>query len=186
MELFGEFKFNEESTFYEFIVTRVINWKAGDEVFRITGDHIEENINENVESLTVSFLMMSRFPRGIGRFFPNLRNLSIEGCGLKSINKNDLIGLENLQQLALDGNEITTLPEDLFQETPLLEKISLSDNKIKFELIDACVLDSLKYLKLVNFIGNVNIDKLYTTEEDDQSEVYETVEHFYHSEGYWA
>ena len=173
MELFGDFQFNEESTFYEFIVKRVINWKAGDEVFRVIGEHIEDNDNKNVESLTISFLMMNRFPRGIGRFFPNLRNLSIEGCGMKSINKFDFIGLGNLQQLALDGNNLTTLPEDLFKETPLLERISLSDNKIKFELIDACVLDSLNNLSFVNFIGNVNIDEIYTN-DDHQLEVYET------------
>lgn len=182
MELFGNFCYDEESTFYNFNVTRVVNWKAADEVLRIVGEHLEENFNENVESVTFSSLRMNRFPRGIGGFFPNLKVLTIINCGIKRITKNDLMGLGNLQELVMDGNEITTLPSGLFDEIPAIDTISLSDNKIKVELIDAYILDSLHNLNFINFNGNINIDGIYTNNEDYQQEVHEYF--YYHPEGY--
>lgn len=82
----------------------------------------------------------------------------------------------------MDGNEITTLPQGLFDKMSSIEAISLSNNKIKIELIDAYLLDSLDTLDFINLNGNVNIDGVYTNDEEYQQEVHRYF--YYHSEDY--
>lgn len=77
MELFGEFIIDEEQL-YKFDVKRVVNWKAGSEVFGVVGEHLEDITNQDVESVTFSSMNVHRFPRGIGGFFPNLKVLTID------------------------------------------------------------------------------------------------------------
>lgn len=194
MELFGSFKFDERSKVYKFMVTRLVNWKTADNiVLRVIGDHLEDYTNDEVEAISFTDMQIDRFPRHIHRFFPNLKVVTMNSCGLRSITKLDLMGLKNLRQLTMNGNNIISLPGNLFDETPKIETLSFYGNKIEF--IDSNIFNSLRGLKYANFKMNVSIDACYKSEgngitlrdlmtivrEKCQPEVYDTIKnYFYH------
>lgn len=93
--------------------------------------------------------------------YPLLEALSLSNCGLRSILKEDLRGLTHLKVLWLNDNELEYLPGDLFEEARKLEYVSFEKNKIRY--IDEELLEPLVDLKLINFFGNVAIDKVYNS-----------------------
>ncbi|KAJ8916973.1 hypothetical protein NQ315_008373 [Exocentrus adspersus] len=61
-----------------------------------------------------------------------IRELYIRSCGLTSISPAAFGGLENyLEILDLSGNNISLLPQDVFQRFDLLRTLSLRDNRIE-------------------------------------------------------
>lgn len=73
---------------------------------------------------------LDQFPRGIEEYFPNLKGIDLEGCGLTSISSDDLMPFEELQQISLDENKIENLPHNLFENNPKLIRIDLEGNPI--------------------------------------------------------
>lgn len=108
----------------------------------------------------------SGFPRDLAMIFPNIDHIAING-GLQQISKDDLAGYENLKFLDLQGCEIKTVPNDLFVNTPKLEVVYFSYNRIA--IIGQDLLDPLQNLKYIDFRGNVNIDEVY--DEDKGTEL---------------
>lgn len=161
MELFGEFKYEEKHDIYKCNITRVISWKVDEKVLRTVGDHQKDKTNDNLSAISFNNIRIDHFPRRLEMFFPNLRTLTINSCGLQSIRKFDLIGLENLKQLTLNGNEISALPDNLFEATPNIETLSFYSNRIRF--IGMNIFNPLSKLKYANFKMNVNIDVCFKT-----------------------
>lgn len=156
MELFGNFTINEKSRIYKFNVSRVITWKLDFSVVRVVGEHLGFRSNEDVEAITFNNFEIPQFPQNIGKFFPNLKVLIINSCNLTNISKHDLMGLKQLKQLNLNGNFLTSLPNNLFENTPAIEAISMYGNRIEF--IGRNVFDSLHKLSYVNLKMNLTID----------------------------
>ena len=105
---------------------------------------------------TVNFI-----PSGFNIFFPNIILFSIYNHGLKFICRKDLSQFKNLETLNLSGNELTTLPDDLFEDTPKLNNISFYNNKIEFmssKLFQPIINNNFVY---VNFQNNTKINALY-------------------------
>lgn len=161
MELFGSFNFEEKNQIYKFIVLKVDNLKAGDGILGVVGDHIRDKTNKDVDAVSICNISLNHFPRLIGQFFPNLKILTVNSCGIKRITRFNFTGLANLEQLMMNGNKITTLPDGLFEDTPALEAVSFYGNKVKF--IHSNIFNSLSYLKYANFKMNINIDACYKT-----------------------
>lgn len=159
MELFGDYKYEEKQNIYKYNVNRVISWKFDKKVMRVAGEHADDRTNDDVKAISFFDIKIDRFPRGIEAFFPNLKALTINSCGLKHIRKADLKGMTKLKQLTLNGNDISVLPEDLFDESPQINTISFYGNKIKF--IGPDIFDSIPNLKYANFKMNANIDVCY-------------------------
>lgn len=191
MELFGNFKFEEKIKVYKFIVTRIVNWKGENEVVRVIGDHFEDFTNEDIEAVSFTDMKIDRFPRSLNHFFPNLKVLTMNSCGIKSISKLDLVGLKNLRQLTMNGNGIVSIPGNLFEGTPKVETLSFYGNKIKF--IDSNIFHALRGLKYANFKMNANIDACFKIEGNGitlkdlktivkdkcQPEPYDTIENYF-------
>ena len=76
------------------------------------------------------------FPKDLPLFFPNLKELSIVNCKLKSITKDDLEGFDKLVRLDLSNNCLTYLPDDLFKHVPQLKVVSLRNNNIKLKFLE--------------------------------------------------
>lgn len=85
----------------------------------------------NIAEIKLRDQNVNRFPRGFGSFFPRLKRLNIIHCGLSTISRDDLIGLEELEHLAIIFNPLTSLPSDLFIGMTQLKSISFKDNKVK-------------------------------------------------------
>lgn len=166
MELIGEFvELNNKP--YKFNVKQVVNWKSYDGIVRTSGDHVQGKTNKDVETITFANLALGRFPKLLNCFFPNLKVVSVNSCGLKSITKDDLKGLTKLTQLILTGNRITSLPDDLFNFTPNVEVVSFYGNRIRF--IGDKIFDQLKHLQYANFKLNSNIDACFKEGENGVS-----------------
>lgn len=122
------------------------------------GRHLPDLSDGDVIGIALANCKFSGFPRELPTLFPKLDHVAING-GLREITKDDLRGFLNLKFLDLQGCEITSLPDDLFENTPNLEVIYLSYNKLSF--IGEKLLEPLKSLKYIDFRGNLSINEVY-------------------------
>lgn len=96
-------------------------------------------------------------PEGMGDFFPQLSGFEIAYTKINSLKKADLAQFPKLKELWIYGNEVHTLPANLFEGTRGLHFIDFSGNKIV--RIGKGILRPLELLDKVNFESNVCIDK---------------------------
>jgi Leucine rich repeat len=99
--------------------TAVINSQgtrvSGERNELITGLWIAENKN-------VAFL-----PENVNEVFPNLVGYNADNCGVKTINKNNFVGLKKLKNLQLNNNPIEKIPNDAFEDLVSLEYFHFSE-----------------------------------------------------------
>ncbi|KAG5666401.1 hypothetical protein PVAND_014430 [Polypedilum vanderplanki] len=128
----------------------------------LDGRHLVPHTNFDVTGISFLSCRLTKIPKNLLlKSFSLLQALAVSNCGLREIKREDLIGLHDLRVLWLNDNEIEFLPGDLFIDMKKLEYVSFEKNKIRF--IDAELLDPLPNLKLINFYGNVAIDKVYNS-----------------------
>lgn len=97
--------------------------------------HAVNRNNQSVRGLKFENTIVHYMPRNLAKIFPNLIYLEIKNCELQEISAEDLAGLKLLQDLSLEGNNITTLPEDIFKNMKQLKEVGLSKNLIqKFDV----------------------------------------------------
>lgn len=146
-----------DSIIYKCQVTAVTRLASNGRVLKITGDHLADLSNFDVHTLSIFDHQLEHFPRYLCRFFPNLKYISVVGCGLKSITATDLVGCEGIERLMLNGNKITKLTANTFSTfAPNLESISFFNNSIQF--VDEKAFAELPRLKYVNLKMNPGID----------------------------
>lgn len=97
----------------------------------IKGAHLPGKTNSDVQAIIFMSKTAHFVPKGLNEFFPNLIAMKIVDCGLKSISREDLEGLENLSMMFLNNNELMSLPNDLFAKMPKLQMISMRANKLE-------------------------------------------------------
>lgn len=97
----------------------------------VTGLHNFERNNFDVESLDVSNQNLTRFPRNVGRFFPNLKLLRLFNASLTMISANDLQPFPNLLIFFVSRNNWMMFDDDLFKFTPKIWEIYFDDCSIR-------------------------------------------------------
>jgi Leucine-rich repeat (LRR) protein len=122
----------------------------------ISGTHEAGKNNDNVEGLWVIYNQIHYFPRGLNKFFKNLKAIRIYYSGLKAIHQSDLKDFPKLVYLSLDSNNLEILEENLFEFNPNLEEISLHFNQISH--IDSKVFEKLTKLTTLWLSLNTCID----------------------------
>jgi Leucine-rich repeat (LRR) protein len=70
------------------------------------------------------------FPRELHNIFPRLKAIDITDCGLKELIREDFVGLENIEGLYIQSNQIAALPDDLFENMNKLTRVSFWNNKL--------------------------------------------------------
>ena len=134
--------------------------EPGTKIAIFEGIHEIGKTNIDVEALTINDTQIEYFPRRLSTTFPILINVQVDNCGLKEIARKDFEGLGHLIVLQLTGNELKSLPNDLFVETPKLQWIFFNNNKIKG--LSSKIFDPLikKNFYLFNLSGNpsINVD----------------------------
>lgn len=113
---------------------------------------------------------LTRVPRGLLDFFPNIVELSIHYCGINSLSGNELTEYPNLQSWTLHGTEVEKIPGNFFKSTPEMAFIGFQNNKIKF--VGENLLNNLKNLQKANFQENLCINKF----ANNKSEMEELIE----------
>jgi Leucine-rich repeat (LRR) protein len=74
--------------------------------------------------------------------------LRLYKCGLKTITREDLAGLNNLERLRIDHNNLRSIPSDLFADLKNLTRIGITENNLEFissKLLDPIAGNDLKY-----------------------------------------
>ena len=87
----------------------------------------------------------------------NLEDLYLGGNNLTSVPLNTFMKLTKLKLLSLSRNQIEELPNGLFKNNVNLEEIYLGNNRLKF--IGSTLFDRLTKLNDTQFRGNVCINK---------------------------
>jgi BTB/POZ domain len=129
------------------------------------GQHKPNKNNDDVMKLMFEDTVVHYLPKHLHERFPNLEELSVRNCGLKEINLKDLLKLHFLGTLRLNGNDLETLPIDLFTHTINLKKISFGFNKL--ERVSSMLFDSIPdgQWEYVSFRGNKGMDVFYSPGE---------------------
>lgn len=94
----------------------------------------------------------STFPKGLHKYFPDLRHFTMDNCALTSISSADLAPWPKLYYFSVARNNIKTLDGDLFQNSPSLTIIKFEDNLI--ETVGINLLSGLPKLRKANFSRN--------------------------------
>ena len=105
--------------------------------------------NLNIKRLVIQNQEVHYFPKLIPLFFPNLEELSIVNCNLKTVKSEDLEGFDKLVTLNLSNNCLNHLPDDLFKHVPQLQRVSFQNNKINLKLFEP-----LKNIQSFDLKGN--------------------------------
>ena len=129
------------------------------------GRHRHGCSHKNVKTLWFHNGVVKFWPYNLDVTFPGLKTLKIIGCGLKTVTKNDLKGLPNLELLDLSGNKLNILPNDLFEDKTKLRQVNFSNNLL--DRLSLQVLIPLKgILKEADFRGNPAINVRYIHENN--------------------
>jgi BTB/POZ domain len=97
------------------------------------GNHEAGRADQDVEVLYIQSNPNFHFiPRGIGRIFPNVIGIWIYDTGLREIQADDLLGLDNLEKIWLCiNNQLTSLPLNLFMHTRQLKDLYIEEHHLK-------------------------------------------------------
>lgn len=99
---------------YNCEVTSIAKTSADAGIKIFYGKHLTARTNDDVKWFYVVGKPLCVFPRNLHKVFPNLQCLTVIGCDIEKISREDLVGLENLEFLILSNNKLTSLPDDLF------------------------------------------------------------------------
>lgn len=124
----------------------------------VSGSHIPRRTNANVIIVSIDEQTAHYLPENLAQFFPNLMYLKINKSGLKEITKNELKDFAKLRNIAVRGNDVESLPGDLFEYNLQLTNIDFPTNKIKH--IGRDIFKSLTSLESVNFLRNECISQV--------------------------
>lgn len=126
----------------------------------IHGEHQPGKSNEDVTHLRIVSKPVKIFPRNLISFFPNLLEVTIIDCGLETISRQDLVGLENLECLNIIVNQIKSLPDDLFADMRNLREIYFSSNSVEY--ISSRIFEPIEHtLEEIEFLITPKIDNRY-------------------------
>lgn len=92
-------------------------------------------------------------PTGFEDFFSDLEGLHIHKAKLRALSSENLQQFPNLKVAYFNGNQLTELPGNLFENNQQLRAISFRDNNIR--TIDPKLFDGLAELAQVKFSNNV-------------------------------
>lgn len=118
----------------------------------IAGNHLSEKTNDDVQGFSTGSKITNYFPKGLEKFFKNLKMISITSGHLKEVHQSDLLVFPDLIAAYLQINDIEVIEEGLFFYNPKLMVVDLSVNKIA--RIHPQVFDELVELVTLGLISN--------------------------------
>lgn len=104
--------------------------KSSEVVEAVSQNHLSGKTDEDVELFMKKDPKKMMFPKGIGKFFPNLTGITFINADLERITSDSLKFLPKLKFLLLAQNQLTVLPSDLFKYTTNLEYLHVGKNLI--------------------------------------------------------
>lgn len=121
--------------------------------------------NGEISVFAVSSSFFNKIPRIAAKVFINIQVLYFYECKIDEIFRHQIEDFKHLKELWMMRNNISHLPEDLFEATPEIEKISFESNQISS--VGIGLLDRMRSLKFCDFRGNPRIDVIFDESSDD-------------------
>lgn len=143
---FGRLAYVCTSTFGE-------SWNST-HVVGVSGVHRDGFTNADVEVVRISNCQrLTAVPRGFQHFFPIFSGFHLLGCGINSLNGDEVDEYPNLRWFALEYTQLEFIPGNFFKNNPLLTSTSFGANRIK--RVGVGLLDDLRNLHRLYFFNNV-------------------------------
>ncbi|CAG9811682.1 unnamed protein product [Chironomus riparius] len=139
---------------YRCLVKNAIDIDLPDEVQieSITGDHMSGKSDDSDIHFHIS-KQIQYFPRGLEKFYKNLKGIIIWHSQLKEIHQDDLKPYPDLNNLYLSGNGIEIIEDGLFDYNPDIKVIIFENTKLFH--ISPTAFNNLANLKTLFFNGNI-------------------------------
>lgn len=144
------------------------------EITGVEGQHLSGKTDVDVVAFYASYNKAYYFPRGLTRYFKNIKYLLLENSFLRRITKKDFKEFHNqLELIKLSTNKITYIENGTLDGFDKLETLILSSNPCTTH-DDKAINDPLKVIELIRKVyadckdpnfNSVNITKLTTTLE---------------------
>lgn len=123
----------------------------------------------DVKAFVVMYTPLGFFPKTLSVEFPSLVHVTVVGCGLTRIAMLNLVKLKNLEYLDLQGNNLTSLPDDLFAQNKKVRWIDFTKNKLG--RMSSKLLKPIEAsLEYVCFMRNQDIDDYFDSNGADNLE----------------
>lgn len=167
---FGEYQNVHTGHEYKCMVKNM-NFSSGSttHVNSASGTHVTINnvIKQDSQVTEVLFYYsdcarMTTIPKGILNVFPNFDFLNLQGCGIESINADDLVEYPKLTKFKLSLSKIQRVPGDFFMHTPNIIFIYFEGNKI--DRVGENLLGDLKSLQQAGFYYEPCINRYVTAD----------------------
>lgn len=124
----------------------------------VTQNNWNGRINGDVDAFWMDEQNLESFPKGLEKFFPKLKAISLSGNKITSTSKDDLKVFSQLHYISYWDNKLTTLDDGLFSLSPTIQYVELGKNQIKH--IGLNTFKPLKNLQVLDFaVGNNCIDE---------------------------
>jgi Leucine-rich repeat (LRR) protein len=101
-------------------------------VASISGKHSDKISNSDVEYVWIKNSQTKFLPRFSPIFFPKMKKYLITSSGLKSISRDDFMGMSLLETVDFSHNDLEEIPEDTLYDLNELVDFFISNNKIKY------------------------------------------------------
>lgn len=150
MSISCEFVFDNET--YRCVIENV-DFTNIRKIESFKGEHYRGLTNNRVNMVNFRHCKMEKFPKGVAEIFPETELLELFDCHLKEITKEDLRGFTNLAFFSAACNQLSSLPGNLFEFTPLLQYVDFSCNRIT--KIGSTILNPLE--KFSQFVMKENL-----------------------------
>jgi len=111
----------------------------------VEASHSDQKTNNDVSGIFSRDKTVHFFPQDLDNYFPNLKAIWIENCGLKEITQSDLKSFPHLVNCYMPKNSLIMIDEGLFDFNPKLEFVGFGDNDIVH--IHPNVFDNLSKLR---------------------------------------
>lgn len=118
------------ASFYSCVAIGLENHQENLEIFKVSGKHVKNKTNSDVEGLVIKEQNVSYVPRNIAKFFPKLTSFEVKNSSLIGISRENFAGLHQLESLELTDNQLEKLNFDVFYDSSSLKHLRLHGNKL--------------------------------------------------------
>lgn len=98
----------------------------------VTGQHADKMTHRDVEYIWIKNSKVNFLPLFSPIFFPKLRKYLVTKSELKSVSRDDFMGMPYVETLDLSDNDLEEIPADALYDLSELIDLYISENKIKY------------------------------------------------------
>jgi len=139
----------------------------------VSGRHDGYKNNDNVNGFHAELKTIQFFPKGLEKFFKNIKMIDLYFCQLKELYQSDMKAFPHLIFIRLGGNGIEVIEAGLFDFNPNLEFVGFWESSIIH--IDPNVFDNLNKLSYFKFFTVPCVDQNVNDSKEKVQEVLEVV-----------